>query len=201
MLINVDGVDGSGKSTLVNNLINYYEEKGAKTTFVHFPRYDADIGQIIKKHLNGEVENIHPASFQMLYSADRLNWCTYELYKLKREFDIIFVDRYITSGIVYGMTDGLESKEILFYDRRTLKPNVNLILLCNAKTSLQRMDKRGEKTTKYEYADRIEEANFNYSNLHKIMDNIHYIDANNDAGYVFNQSINIINKRLEDLKN
>ena len=33
------------------------------------------------------------------------------------------MDRYTTSGLVYGQIDGLNKEEILFNDRRIVKPD------------------------------------------------------------------------------
>jgi len=175
-LLNVDGCDGTGKSTLVNGLINHYTNLGKKITFLHFPRYDTEIGKVIKKVMYKEIE-MHPSALQMLYSSDRLNWYTYEFPKLKEEFDIVIVDRYLTSGMVYGAVDGLDPQEILFNDRRTAKPDANIILVADVETSLKRMAIRNEIATLYENALNIETATNNYRNLINLIPNVYYIDA------------------------
>jgi dTMP kinase len=175
-LLNIDGADGCGKSTLVNNLINHYTNLGKKITFLHFPRYDTDIGQVIKKVMFKETE-MHPSSLQMLYSADRLNWFTYEFPKLQKEFDIVIVDRYLTSGMVYGEVDGLDPQEILFNDRRTAKPDANIILVADAETSLRRMAIRNETKTLYENEANIKSATEKYLNLVNLIPDVYYIDA------------------------
>ena len=45
MLIVIEGLDGSGKSTQVKNVHRFLEEKiGGKVHYLHFPRFDAPVG-------------------------------------------------------------------------------------------------------------------------------------------------------------
>jgi dTMP kinase len=192
-LINIDGADGTGKSTLIEGLINYYSKQNKKITFLHFPRYDTEIGKVIKKVMYKEID-MHPSSLQMLYSSDRLNWYTYDYPRLEKEYDIVLVDRYLTSGMVYGAVDGLEPSEILFNDRRTAKPNANIILVADAETSLERMAKRNETTTLYENADNIKTATENYKNLKNIIPDVYYINAKQSKHNVLIETIKIIDK-------
>jgi dTMP kinase len=192
-LINVDGADGVGKSILVEGLIKYYTIQGKKITFLHFPRYDTEIGKVIKKVAYKEIE-MHPSSLQMLYSSDRLNWYTYDFTKLEQEFDIVIVDRYLTSGMVYGEVDGLDPQEILFNDRRTAKPDANIILIADAETSLKRMSKRNETATRYENEDNIRTATEKYLNLKNLISDVYYIDAKQSIENVLYDAIDIIEK-------
>ena len=49
-------------------------------------------------------------------------WSTKNTQGIKK-FSICLVDRYTTSGLVYGQIDGLNKEEILFNDRRIVKPD------------------------------------------------------------------------------
>lgn len=192
-LLNIDGADGVGKSTLIEGLIKYYQKQNKKITFLHFPRYDTEIGKVIKKVIYKEIE-MHPSALQMLYSSDRLNWYTYDFPKLKQEFDIVIVDRYLTSGMVYGEVDGLDPQEILFNDRRTAKPNVNIILIADAKTSLERMAIRNEATTRYENAEDIKSGTEKYLNLINLIPDVYYVNATQSKENVLKDSICIIDR-------
>ena len=195
LMINIDGADGTGKTTLVEGLMKYYVDMGKKTAYVHFPRYNTEIGQVILKVLKKELE-MHPSALQMLYSADRLNWSTYEYPQLCKTHDIVFVDRYLTSGIVYGGTDGVESDEILYNCRKNIVPNLNLILLADATTLVNRINRRGEEATMYETYNTIKEAVKRYSKLHTLIQNIYYINATQSKEAVLENAIQHINMLL-----
>ncbi len=196
ILINIDGADGVGKSTLIEGLIQHYTNQNKKITYLHFPRYETEIGQIIRKVLLQKNNNMHPAAFQMLCSADRVNWSVYDYSELKEEYDIILVDRHSSSGMVYGQIDGLDIKEILCNDKHIIQPDLHLILIADVETSINRMANRDEETTKYENTEGIKNATKLFLRLDKILPNVNYIDANRSVEEVLEESIKIIKRRI-----
>lgn len=196
LLVNIDGCDCTGKSTTIENLIKHYTKQGLKVHYLHFPRYDTPIGKIIKKVLSKEIK-MHPSSFQMLCSADRLEWSTNEYPKLKKKYDICLIDRYTTSGLVYGQIDGLDKEEILFNDRRIIKPDINLILFAKIETLIDRLNKRNIETTMYEKYDIMKSALTKYLQLYQFYPNVDYINADQSKEDVLQQSVKIIDRELE----
>lgn len=193
LLVGIDGADGTGKTTLVNGLIDHYTKLGKKITYLHFPRYNTELGKVIKKVLLKELD-MHQSAFQMCCSADRLNWSVYEYPKLKEEYDIVIVDRHTSSAIVYGSIDGLEPEEILYNDRRIVQPDINIILYADAETSMKRMANRNEATTKYENVEAITKATERYLKLHELLPNVYYIDASKSIKENLEDAINIISR-------
>ena len=56
MLIVIEGLDGSGKSTQVKRLRTYLESLGKPLKYIHYPRYDAPVyGDLIGKFLRGGI--------------------------------------------------------------------------------------------------------------------------------------------------
>lgn len=199
-LINIDGVNAVGKSTLINDLLNHYTQQGLKITHVHFPRYDTGIGKVIKKVLHKEIE-MHPSALQMLYSADRVNWTTYEFQELKKLYDIVFVDRYFTSGLVYGSIDGLDAGEILYNNKLVAKPDANLILFADIKVILERLMKRNNDVRIYESVEIIKKANEKYHKLIDLINDVYHIDANGTREQMLNNAIKIIDGILMEGEN
>ena len=196
VLVNIDGVDATGKTTLVENLINHYTKQGLKITYTHFPRYNTPIGKVIEQVLDKKL-NIHPSSFQMLCSADRLEWSTNEYLKLKEEYDMVIVDRHTTSALVYGMLDGLDEEEILFNDRRIVKPDINIILFASIDTLIKRLEKRNIATTLYEKQDIMKKALEKYLGLYKFYPSVTYVNAEQSIEKVKDSAVKIINKYLQ----
>ena len=193
ILINIDGADGVGKTTLIDGLINHYTNQNKKITFLHFPRYETEIGQIVRKVLL-KKDNMHPAAFQMLCSADRVNWSVYDYPILKEEYDIILVDRHSSSGMVYGQIDGLDIEEILCNDKHIVQPDIHIILIADVKTSMERMANRDEESTKYENIEGIKNATNKFLELRNVLPNVNYINANISIEDVLKESINIIER-------
>jgi len=193
ILINIDGADGVGKTTLIDGLINHYTNQNKKITFLHFPRYETEIGQIVRKVLL-KKDNMHPAAFQMLCSADRVNWSVYDYPILKEEYDIILVDRHSSSGMVYGQIDGLDIEEILCNDKHIVQPDIHIILIADVETSMERMANRDEESTKYENIEGIKNATNKFLELRNVLPNVNYINANMSIEDVLKESINIIER-------
>jgi len=193
ILINIDGADGVGKTTLIEGLIQHYTKQNKKITFLHFPRYDTEIGTIVRKVLLKKTD-MHPAAFQMLCSADRVNWSVYDYPILKEEYDIILVDRHSSSGMVYGQIDGLDIQEILCNDKHIVQPDIHIILIADVEISLKRMSQRDEETTKYENIEGITKATEIFLGLRNVLPNINYINANMSIEDVLEESINIIER-------
>lgn len=196
ILINIDGADGVGKTTLIEGLIQYYTNQNKKITYLHFPRYETEIGKIVRKVLIKENNKMHPAAFQMLCSADRVNWSIFEYPILKKEYDIILVDRHSSSGIIYGQIDGLDVNEVLCNDKHIIQPDIHIILIADVETSMNRMANRNEENTKYENIDGIKNATKLFLELKDILPNVNYINANQTIEEVLKESINIIERKI-----
>ena len=188
-LYNIDGPDGAGKSTLVSALINYFEEQGKRVSFVHFPRYDTAIGTLIREALFLRTE-MDPRSMQMLYSADRLNFTRFDLPVLSQVLDVLIVDRYITSGLVYGRVDGVCADDILLFDRETKKPNLNIILTASPETLMSRM--HSKEKDRYENFENQKKAIEIYKTIHTYFPKTVYIDAEKTPTEVFHDVIKAI---------
>ena len=74
MLIVIEGLDGSGKSTQVKRLEKYLEEVSSELEYIHFPRYDSAVyGELIGKFLRGgfgSIDSVHPQLVALLYAED-----------------------------------------------------------------------------------------------------------------------------------
>jgi dTMP kinase len=104
MLIVLEGLDGSGKTTQVNLLQKYFESQNVKSVFLHFPRFDAPVyGDLIASFLRGEfgdVDTVDPRLVALLYAGDRDNAAP----KLRSWFDegkVVILDRYVYSNIAF----------------------------------------------------------------------------------------------------
>ncbi|MDR1340162.1 MAG: dTMP kinase, partial [Prevotellaceae bacterium] len=141
MLIVLEGLDGAGKTTQVNLLQKYFESENVKSTFLHFPRFDAPVyGDLIASFLRGEfgdVNTVDPRLVALLYAGDRDNAAS----KLKSWFaegKAVILDRYVYSNIAFQcakVPDSTKRKELrewifnLEYDFFGIpKPDINIFL-------------------------------------------------------------------------
>lgn len=104
MLVVIEGLDGSGKSTQVKRLRSYLESKTDNLEYIHFPRYDAPVyGELIGKFLRGgfgSIDSVHPQLVALLYAEDR-HGAAPQMRRTLDEGGIVLLDRYVYSNIAY----------------------------------------------------------------------------------------------------
>ena len=117
--ITIEGLDGSGKSTQVKLIRNYFEKNNIKYQYLHFPILDSPFfGEMISKFLRGDLgdnNQVDPYLVAMLYAGDRNNMAT-QIRTWLSEGTVVLVDRYVMSNIAYQCAK-LNTKE----EQETLK--------------------------------------------------------------------------------
>ena len=104
-LIVIEGAcDGVGKTTQYEMLIEHLKKDGFSVTSHHFPSNNEYQGLLVKNYLDGnfgEIKELSPYFVNMLYAADRgVTWYQ-ELKKKYENKDMIVLDRYTTSSLIY----------------------------------------------------------------------------------------------------
>ena len=100
----VEGLDGSGKSTQIELLLDYLSDQGLSYQYLHFPRTDISVyGDLIARYLRGDLgplESVHPYLVALIFAGDR-----YEamglINKWLSEDHIVITDRYVISNIAF----------------------------------------------------------------------------------------------------
>lgn len=121
-LLVIEGAcDGIGKSTQFDLLCKRLVKNGEEVAKHHFPTYGTYQGAAVEKYLNGDLGNpsdLSPYFVNSLYACDRgITWYT-KLKKLYEEGNIIVLDRYTTSSIIYQsalIDDLIEKKKFIDY--------------------------------------------------------------------------------------
>lgn len=104
MLVVLEGLDGSGKSTQVKRLRSYLQTKYDNLEYIHFPRYDSPVyGDLIGKFLRGgfgSIDAVHPQLVALLYAEDR-HGAAPEMWETINAGGAVLLDRYVYSNIAY----------------------------------------------------------------------------------------------------
>ncbi len=104
-LIVMEGsVDGIGKTKQTELLVEKLKKEGYEVVTHHFPTYGTYHGASVEKYLKGEYDSpdtLSPYYVNSLYAVDRaVIWYT-KLKELYEKGNIIILDRYTTSSLIY----------------------------------------------------------------------------------------------------
>jgi len=104
LLLAVEGVDGSGKTTQVRLLAEGLHAMGIEVEPVSFPRYEDPIfGDLIRRFLSGELgpaDQVHPRLVALLFAGDRSAEAP-SLRQALADGKIVICDRYFYSNLAY----------------------------------------------------------------------------------------------------
>lgn len=108
VLIVLEGLDGSGKTTQFELLKKYLAQKGASVKAISFPDYDKPSSVLVRMYLGGEfsknAQDVNAYAASSFYAVDR--YASFKLYWEKDylEGKNILAARYVTSNAIYQMT-------------------------------------------------------------------------------------------------
>lgn len=104
-LIVIEGLDGSGKATQSQKLLEALKNRGENVIKVSFPDYESNSSALVKMYLNGEFGTdpnaVNPYAASSFYAVDRFasyskNWRDFYL-----GGGIVIADRYTTSNAIH----------------------------------------------------------------------------------------------------
>ena len=103
-LVVIEGLDGAGKRTLAGRLLAALHARGARTSTLAFPRYDADVhAELVRDALRGRLGDLADSVYAMavLFALDRRD-AAHGLRTALADHDVVLVDRYVASNAAYG---------------------------------------------------------------------------------------------------
>jgi dTMP kinase len=166
MFITLEGIEGSGKTTQMQQLRTYFENRGHSCVLTREPG-GTDIGEKIRAILldPASVELV-PTAELLLYMADRAQHINSLIKPRLAEGKIVLCDRYFDATLVYqGFARGLNTGFIcdlhrLIFD--DLKPNLTFLLDLEPHIGLARAWKQFDNGTRPGTESRFEEETISF---------------------------------------
>ena len=123
MIIAIEGVDQAGKLTQTVRLVEALRKEGKTAKTFDFPDYSTVVGGMIRGMLNSG-KPIVPRVLHCLLAANR--W-EVEGDIRQAKHDVLVMNRYTQSNLVYGMVNGMSSEWLANLDDGM--PNADVVIL------------------------------------------------------------------------
>lgn len=180
MLITVEGVDGAGKSTVVEGLRNEFPD----AVFTREPT-SSWIGDDVERALHDDSTD--PLADLFLFVADHADHLKRVVSPALNDDELVFCDRYVDSRCAYqgttlGGDDRFGEESVVEWVRQihepwSVEPDLTLLLDLPVETAVGRVS--GE--AKYERAEFLESVAENFREMAERYDRFVVIDATQSA--------------------
>ena len=140
LFITLEGVEGSGKSSLLNFLKKILKKKGFSLKLFRDPG-STQVGEKIRQILLDKKSKISPHTELLLYLAARTQLIEEKLKKALKKYDIVICDRFYDSTVVYqGYGLGLKiAQSLALKFCWGIKPDLTIVLDTDIKKGLSRI--------------------------------------------------------------
>ncbi|HHY78254.1 MAG TPA: dTMP kinase [Clostridiales bacterium] len=158
VLIVFEGIDQSGKGTQSKLFVNKLRAQGYKAEYMHFHDVNTPLGKEIQMFLEGKRHYSSEAR-QLLFTANRYEKAQYIKSKLD-EVDFLIIDRYIPSGLAYGLANGLDLDWMIGLESKLPQPDIVVLIDISTKTSSNRKkeNKRDVYEKNLDYLNKVKDA-------------------------------------------
>ncbi|MCC5447230.1 dTMP kinase [Candidatus Nanobsidianus stetteri] len=195
--IAIEGIDGSGKTTIANLLYNELSKRYDKIILVKEP-YDNDLSKKIKEIILKEHEKNLDYGYllALLFTADR-SIKNIDLKKYLNDDYIVISDRSIYSTFSYQILyEGIDIEWLKCVSKYIIRPDITFILDVDPKIAVERVNSRGKNITSYENIEFLRKVRENFLKLKEIFpeDNIIYIDGEEKPEEILKKILSIIEK-------
>ncbi|MBU1031890.1 hypothetical protein KKE03_03145 [Patescibacteria group bacterium] len=184
MLVVIDGIDGSGKSTQIELL-----KKKLNFETISFPRYEDNLyGKLVKRYLEGEfgsINEVDPYLLALAYAGDRV-LAKSQIKKWLNEGKLVLTNRYVSASKAHLGANLPENQREEFFrwlDQLEYKenkiPKEDLVILLTVDPKIGQKNVQGvhgpdihEENLKH-----LEDANKIYLGLAKKENNWYVVDC------------------------
>ena len=162
MFIVIEGIDGSGKTSLSNNLVNKLDELGKSSIRFSEPT-SFESGKYIRKFLKGEIvlskkEQIDAFLFDREISVSK------NIKPALQDNKIVVLDRYYYSTAAYQASKDFSPQEILNLNLEKKFPKPDLLFFINLQPEIafKRISSRDNQKEIFESIDELTKINSNF---------------------------------------
>ena len=158
LFITIEGIDGSGKTTLATNLVELLSRKGYPTIQTQEPT-KGRIGRLLRTYL--KESKIPSGVDALLFAADRVEHWNNLIFPSLAQGKIVISDRHKLSSLAYQSTQGLDMDWILKINSLVPDPHLIIYLEIPIDIAIARINKKSN-LEKFEVKAELEKVQRNY---------------------------------------
>lgn len=190
MFIAVDGIDGSGKTTLVGQLAEALPQP------VYVTKEPTDKSQWGQRLREASIKGRLPRDVELAYfQKDRIFHIENFIQPALNKGETVISDRYIDSTLAFQAETPSEADSL--YDElrhKILVPSVSFILCCPVSVGLMRIEQRNGLKSVFENHPALTRAAAIYES--RKGPNYHLLDASGSASNTYEQAREVLNSVL-----
>lgn len=155
MIITLEGVDRSGKSTQAAMLVEWMHGMGYKARLFKFPDYSTPTGRLISGHLKsgqGDPKTLHALMAENRRERRR------DIRRAMTEAHVLVMDRYVESNMAYGLANGLDRRWLAKLDKGMPKSDAVILLEMDTAKALGRRVDGDSFESDRPFMERVAEA-------------------------------------------
>ena len=131
LFITFEGGDGTGKSTQIQRVRQWFEERGQQVVVTREPG-GTELGTTLRQLVQNGPEDVDPRTEALLYAADRAYHVATLIRPALERGEIVLADRYIDSSLAYqGAARSLgvdEIRSLSMWATESLLPDLTLLI-------------------------------------------------------------------------
>lgn len=148
IFISLEGIEGAGKTTLMQKIVAYFQSRGKEVLLTREPG-GSELGKKLRSIILNAEEKICPASELFLFLADRAEHVQTCIKPALEQGKIVLCDRFTDSTVAYqGYGRGMDIAELEMLNTLAaggIKPDLTLVLDLDPKIGLARANARNEE--------------------------------------------------------
>lgn len=156
LFIVIEGIDGTGKSTQVKRLGEWFEKKGREVVLSREPT-DGPWGKKLRE--SAATGRLSPEDELQYFLNDRRQHVEEKIQPALAAGKVVILDRYYFSTMAYQGARGFDPQEIRRMNEAFAPvPDLLIILDLDVATAHQRIGHRGDSTNEFEKKDSLQKC-------------------------------------------
>ena len=196
LFIAIEGLDGSGKTTIARQLAYFLQTALKKNVKLTFEPHDPSCGGLfIRQVLEKKIRDFSHETLMLAFAANRMDHCDREInhWLAGGENRIIICDRYYLSSLVYQSNENYPFEHVMNINGAARKPDLTIFMNVSNQVCYERMKIRNKPQELFE-------ENLSQTR-NKYLEAIDFLKRTRDENIVVVDASGTLDEVLEDVVN